>query len=573
MLRRVRTIFAPPVFSEDEDKTRKAKYANAIALAFLVIAVVYETIIRVFISYAGVSILDLAVVGLIVFCLTGLAALRRGYVRSTSILLVVLIWVATNGIAAAGFGARDSSYITNFAIILMAGLLLGWQASLIVTIISVFSGFALAYGEQVGLINVPSYSATLFVQDMAFVFGLNAVLIYLLINGLENALKRSRSNLFQLGTANANLSTTQVELQNRTVELTVANEQLGNRARKLHAVAEITRTAASIRDLDELLPSITSIISKQLGYYHAGLFLLDEQKQFAILRSTNSEGGLKMLGRGYRLPVGEIGLVGFVAQKGQPRIALDTAGDAGLSHHPDLPETRSAIALPLKSGNQLIGVLDIQSTEGNAFSEEDISTLSILADQVGIAIENALLYEQSQRALREANIATLQASGRAWKSYTATLEVPGYRYDGIRSEPLRAGQRSSKEGDALFIPVQLRGQTIGRLKLKASDASRQWTDDELAMVEATAERVALALESARLLEEAQKRATREAFLSDVAAKLSTSFQLDSILRDTVEELGQTLKHSMITFQLVNPAESSTMAEQRPNGDAAAKTQE
>jgi GAF domain-containing protein len=231
------------------------------------------------------------------------------------------------------------------------------------------------------------------------------------------------------------------------------------------------------------------------------------------------------------------------------------------------------MALPLKSGNQLIGVLDIQSTEDNPFSEDDISTLSILADQVGIAIENALLYEQSQRALREANIASLQASGQAWKSYTETLETPGYRYDGIRSQPLGDTQRSSREGDALLIPVQLRGQMIGRLKLKASDASRQWTDDELAMMEATAERVALALESARLLEEAQKRATRETFLSDVAAKLSTSFQLDSILRDTVEELGQTLKNSTITFQLVNPSESISMPEQKSNGNSAVRTQD
>jgi len=571
MLKPIRTILTPPVFPEDEDKTRKARYVNAIAIAFLGIAVVYEILLRA--SYTPISILDLAMVGLLVICTLCLVALRRGYVRFAAMLLVILVWVASNGIAANGYGARDSSYLTNFAIILMAGLLLGWKASLTLTIISVISGFALAYAEQSGAIKVTAYSTTLFVRDMAFVFGLTAVLIYYLIDGLEDALKKSRSNLRQLATANASLSTTQVELQNRTGELTIANEQLENRTRKLHAVAEVTRTAASIRNFNELLPSITSIISRQLGYYHVGLFLLDEQRQFAILRSANTEAGLRMLSRGYRLPVGEIGLVGFVAQKGQPQIALDTAGDAGFSPNPDLPDTRSAMALPLKSGNQLIGVLDLQSTERNAFTEEDLSTLSILADQIGIAIENALLYEQSQRALQEANIASLQASDRAWKSYTETLEVPGYRYDGIRSEPLRAGQQSSREGDALFIPVQLRGQTIGRLKLKASDASRQWTDDELAMVEATAERVALALESARLLEEAQKRATRETFLSDVAAKLSTSFQLDSILRDTVEELGQTLKHSMVTFQLVNPAESIPVAEQKSNGDSAVRTQE
>jgi GAF domain-containing protein len=114
--------------------------------------------------------------------------------------------------------------------------------------------------------------------------------------------------------------------------------------------------------------------------------------------------------------------------------------------------------------------------------------------------------------------------------------------------------------------VQLRGQTIGRLKLNASDRSHEWSDDELVMVRATAERVALALEGARLLDDAQRRATREAFLSEVAAKLGTSFQLDSILRDTVQELGQTLKNSTVTFQLVNPAASPIAPEPtQPNG--------
>lgn len=118
---------------------------------------------------------------------------------------------------------------------------------------------------------------------------------------------------------------------------------------------------------------------------------------------------------------------------------------------------------------------------------------------------------------------------------------------------LKDSSPTGKEKNGLIVPVQLRGQTIGRLRLKASDQARQWTADEMAIIEATAERVALALDGARLLEDAQKRASREAFLSEIGTKLGSSFQLDSILRDTVEELGQTLKGSTISFQLVNPS--------------------
>ena len=106
------------------------------------------------------------------------------------------------------------------------------------------------------------------------------------------------------------------------------------------------------------------------------------------------------------------------------------------------------------------------------------------------------------------------------------------------------------------------------MKLKASDATRNWTEDERAIIESTAERVAIAMEGARLLEEAQKRAARESFLSDVGAKLGTSFQLDSILRDTVEELGQNLQGSTVSFQLINPSAPPTADSPKVDGASA-----
>jgi len=565
MLKQLRTIISPPIFPKDEDKTRKAEYANAIAIAFLVLAILYETVVRVALRYTAVALSDLIIIGLAGICFTGLILLRRGYVRLTSILLVALVWLASNGIAATGYGVRDSSYIINFAIILMAGLLVNWRASLIVTILSVVSGIALAQAEQNGLIVGAPYRVTAFARDISFVFVLNGVLIYYLINGLEKALKKSRMSLAELESANLNLNDTQNQLQNRTTELVTANERLENRTTKLHAIAMVTRTAASIQNFDILLDSLTRTISKELGYYHVALFLIDEQREFAILRSTNTDGGLSMLNRGFQVPVGQSELIGFVAQTGQPRIALFGGEDQAASPNAELPNTRSEIVLPLKSGYQIIGVLDIQSVEANDFTEDDISILSILADQVAITIQNSLLYEQSQSALREADIASIQTSTQAWNTYEKAIQTRGYRYDGIKSEPLKDA-KPLKSGNSLSIPIQLRGQIIGRFKLNPSDSSRKWTDDELIMVQATAERVALALEGARLLDEAQKRAAREAFLSEVASKLSASFQLDSILRDTVQELGQTLKNSTVTFQLVDPSAPPTaVAPQKPNG--------
>jgi GAF domain-containing protein len=569
MLKTVSTIIRSPIFPEDEDKTRKARYANFIALAFLLVTVGYEVYLRIFENYVKLTSLDAALFVVGAISVTGLVLLRKGRVHLASILLVALTWAASNGLAATGFGVKDSSYIINFAIILMAGLLLSWPASVIVTLLSAVSGFGLAYAEQNGLINVRDYAVTAFARDLTVVFFLNGILIFLLIGGLENALRRSRTSLKALETANTSLGYTQSELQKRTDELTISNEQLENRTQKLHAIAMVTRTAASIQNFDLLLTSITGTISSELGYYHVGLFLLDEQREFAILRSTNTEGGMRMLDHGYRVPVGQIHPVGFVAQTGQPRIVQLENEEFAALRNPALPETRSELVLPLKAGDQIIGVLDIQSAEGNAFVESDISTLSILADQIAITIQNSFLYEQSLSALREAGIESVQAAEEAWKGYEKSIQTKGYFYDGIKSEPLKDLKESKKGNNSLLIPVELRGQTIGRFKLNLSDPARQWTDDELAMVKATAERVALALEGARLLDEAQKRATREAFLSDVATKLSASFQLDSILRDTVQELGQTLKNSTVTFQLVNPATPPVTVDAKKSNNGAA----
>jgi GAF domain-containing protein len=142
--------------------------------------------------------------------------------------------------------------------------------------------------------------------------------------------------------------------------------------------------------------------------------------------------------------------------------------------------------------------------------------------------------------------------GKGWRQITGATETKGYRYDGIKSEPLKEITAPLNSRNSLSVPVRLRGQVIGNLKLNPADPARRFSEDEIAMVEATAERVALALESSRLLDDAQRRAQREAFLSELSSKLGASYQLDSILRDTVDELGQTLRRATVSFQLVNP---------------------
>ena len=337
-------------------------------------------------------------------------------------------------------------------------------------------------------------------------------------------------------------------VETRTQELVGANRQSARRTEQLTAIAELARSLTDIQDLESLLPAITNFVSQRLDYYHVGIFLNDDKQTYAVLRAANSEGGQKMLARGHRLRIGEEGIVGYAIKTGKPRIALDVGVDSVYFDNPDLQDTRSEMALPLRLGSDYIGALDIQSTKANAFSTEDMSVFTTLADQIAVAIQNARLLLQSQSALREAEEAYAEQTGQSWQNFMKAQTISGYHYDGTEPKPLTPNGKS-KFNAGLILPIRLRGQTIGKLKLKAGSEERTWTESEIAIAEAAIERAALALESARLLENAQKRAAREHMIGEMTTSIGASTDMDVILRTAVSELGRQISGAKIAVEL------------------------
>jgi len=336
------------------------------------------------------------------------------------------------------------------------------------------------------------------------------------------------------------------------------NAQNLKRASQFRAIAQVSSSITSVKELQETLTQITATLSQQLGHYHVGIFLLDSTYQFAILQAANSDGGQQMIAQGYRLKVGGQGIVSAAISSGKPQLALDVENSRIFYNNPFLPQTRAEVAIPVRLDGELIGILDIQSLKENAFTVDDLEIFEVLASQVGVAIQNARLYEQNIRSLKEAEESYRKLSGNTWNTLLQQMDTRVYAYDGVTSRAL-AEAPSTARSTTLTVPVTIRGRVVGNLRLSPLDPNRAWSEDEVAIANAVADRAALALEGARLLEDAQKRASRESFLSDMASKLSTSFQLDSILRDTVEELGQTLTGSTVTFQLINPSAPPTEA--------------
>jgi len=316
------------------------------------------------------------------------------------------------------------------------------------------------------------------------------------------------------------------------------------RAAQFQAIANVASATTTLQNQEETLGQVVNTISEQLKHYHVGIFLLDEAKKYAILKAANSEGGKRMLDRGHRLEVGAKGIVGIVASRGRPRIALDTGLDAVYFDNPDLPETKSEVALPLMQGREIVGVLDVQSKLQDAFSQDDIETLSILASQVSVTIQNTRLYEENITALENAEKAYRQLTGETWNDVISTKTLKGYIYDGVSSQPLAR----SVSGHSISIPVNVRGQNIGALKLEALESDREWTNDEIAMITAAAERAALALENARLLAESRKRAAKERVIGEISAKISAQSDVDELLKIAALELNRNLPGTEIAIQ-------------------------
>ena len=178
-------------------------------------------------------------------------------------------------------------------------------------------------------------------------------------------------------------------------------QETQRRATQLATAAEVARDATAILDVDRLLNQAMHLISDQFDYYHASVFLLDEQDQYAVLQAAASQGEHPVLEPGYKLPIDDTSIVGYVASTGQPRITSDVHRDAVHFAHPDLPDTRSEMALPLRVQDRVIGVVDVQATHDAAFSQDDVAVLQTMADQLATAIANARAYEQLQETAEQ----------------------------------------------------------------------------------------------------------------------------------------------------------------------------
>jgi GAF domain-containing protein/HAMP domain-containing protein len=496
------------------------------------------------------------------------------------------------------------------------------------------------------------------------------------------------------------------------------------RTEQLQASADVGRAAASILDTDELLRTIVNLITDHFGFYYAAVFLRDEAGQWAVLREATGEAGHTLKESGHRLEIGGQSMVSTAMTSRRPSIALDVGDEAVRFANPLLPDTRSEIALPLIVGEQVLGALDVQSTQEAAFDDASAAVLQSMANQIAIALSNAQQFKQSAAALQQTNnlyqtgrqiaeatdqqailqvLVTSAAPGadqaafilfgpkdaRGQWSYLESLatwaldeagvpltsgtrypieRLPAVRYitpgtpylvnqidaPGIDADiqafmqalnlktmltvPMSVGPTllgvvvigyrqprtftddeirtllalssqatvavqnrlllaetqaalqqldtinrrltgqawrdytrpaggmvrltdvgpgvsvtsTAQPDGGLTAPIVMRGETIGTLSLQDFNPNRAWSTNEIALVNAVANEVAIAVENARLIEQTERHAQREARLSQIAQRLRQATDIDSILQTASEELGRALETSHAQAQLGTP---------------------
>ena len=371
------------------------------------------------------------------------------------------------------------------------------------------------------------------------------------------------------------LSSLEQQVARRTAELERRTEQL-------QAAAEITRDAATARNLNELLDRVVELVQARFGFYHVAAFLVSEDRQSVNLMSAAGASAEQLLARGVYIRMG-VGVVGHVAETGRPYIVGDTAADDRYIPHAFLPDTRSEAALPLRVGEEVIGVLVVQSDRPHVFGAGSVLVLQTMSDQLAVVIQNVRLVQDMEQALRELEVTSGRYTQESWQEFLLRSSRPtGYRYRRPRLEVITKQHEEALEalasgrtvitsaetvvelgkgearGSALAVPIKLRDQVIGVLDIHfEGDAP----PEAVSLVEEAASRMALALESARLFEEAQARAAREQTIRRITEQIRRAVEVESILQTTITSLGEAVGAPRIYVRLGTEEELLTRSDE------------
>ncbi len=314
-------------------------------------------------------------------------------------------------------------------------------------------------------------------------------------------------------------------------------KKVDERTSQLKAIIDVGRVATATLDPDELLNRVVNLITKESGYYYSAIYLVDQTGQWCELKEATGEAGRALKDSKHRIEITNGNLIGKAIKTRRAQISLDVSESAIQLKNPLLPYTRSELSLPLFVGDQILGALDVHSSQETAFNEQDIETLQNMANQVAISLDNARLFQETRQRLNEMRNIQKQYLHEAW----IDSNLPQGGISLAMGEDSEDGEKNLVE-----VPITLRDQIIGELRLEAGETL---SAEDKNWIYAIAAQTALALENARLLEESQSTAVQEKFVTEITNRIWASTSTDGVLQTTIRELGQILDATEATIEI------------------------
>ncbi len=463
---------------------------------------------------------------------------RRGNVLAAGLSLAVLL-LGLNLALLSESGPLSPAAVALAVPVIIAGLLSPPIGVGLIALLAIVGYFLLC-------LSLPDYAISFFTNAAYLQSGLVylnilfvAVMSWLLARTTQDAVEESSSLSVAL-----------------TNQQHIVEQQLNQQTRYLRSTVQITRSLTGIRELDELMSKAVALVRETYDYYHVRLYLIDAEDEFAVLRQSQGDTGPLLMEGEYRHRVGGRSAVGRATGARRPYIIRDTRTQLSKEELDTvLPGSLSIAAFPLVLGSNVIGALEFQSTSRNDFPNEAVPTLQALCDQLSIAIENARLFQQTQDSLQELTQLGTEVNRLNWSEFLASSTESDIRQIyGTESKLLaqhrdRVVERVIADGvpiastgndgrqSFLAVPIVVRDEIVGVMGIEPSD-SRNWTRDDVQLLERIAERTSLAVENARLYAQARRSAQRERLINQISARLQTAPSLELLLQATAQELAQ-----------------------------------
>jgi len=572
MFSRFREYLILPQRDKQHD-IHQAKLVRSVSLGVVAIAIISGLVDIAFLP-ASLPYLISSIVVFLIFLVSYFLA-RRGLVHGAGLFLIVSIWIITTYINFFVEASGVFGFCGYIIVLILANLLFNARVGLFFFVLIIAINIGALIVDVTGIVEFNYQSASGQASPAAYwvaqtaLFFFFALLLRLAFKALQEAIVRAQSK----------------------------EQQLARRVVQIKTAAEVSRDATSVREMDQLLGRAVDLICERFGFYYAAIYLVDDSGEYAVLKSAKGEAGHELLKRGYKLRVGREGMIGFVAETGQPHVVVDVEDDAVHYKNPLLPHTRSEMSLPLLVKERILGVLDVQSQKEGAFTEEDVEVLQTMADQLAVAYETARLFEAAHRQLRELTVLhTVALSVTQLVSEDSLIERvtqiigdafypdnfgiiqvdvvkgmlrkhPSYRErveDDNIPYPIGSGVTGmvAKEGKSwrvndtskellyvavdpgtcseLCVPIKLGERVVGVLNTESTQLNA-YTEADERLLSTVAGHLALALENARLFEAEHRMSEDLESLRQAGLHLTSSLELKPVLETTLDQVIRLVK--------------------------------